>query len=185
MNLKCFGSVPTPLAAHSTTNMRDKVWLYGESDFTTDVNKLYHLSMCSFVWTQIQTCQINPQGSYSLTAISDTMLLMHGEKQVDDALSETWVTDLARKTWKQYTGEKDHSRVCHTVHTSINNNVVVVGGNDISDEDITYTATFHVMLEPRSLQQLTMQTIFKHKDVLSWKRLPKKLMTHLGITESE
>ena len=76
------------------------------------------------------TCNIDVdlQGSYSLTAVSDTMLLMHGEKPGGDAHSETWVIDLLTQTWKQYTREKDHCRILHTGHTSINNNVIIIGG---------------------------------------------------------
>ena len=184
MVLKCFGSVPRPRSQHSTTILRDKVWMYGGHDLTritARFNELYHLSMRSFEWTQIQTG--NPQGLFfsSLTAISDTMLLLHGENQVSTT-SESWVIDLLTQTWKQYTREKDPPRLHHTGHTSINNNVIIIGG---SNRSYDCTATFYVMLEPRSLQQLTMQIIFKHKDVLPLKYLPKTLTTRLGIAEIE
>ena len=183
MDVKCFGSVPTPRSQHSTTIIRDKVWLYGGK--FTSIHELYCLSMCSFEWTQIQTG--NPQDLHftSISAISDTMLILHGKNIVSDT-TETWVIDLLTSMWKQYSRKKDHPRMHHTGHKSINNNVIIIGGrNWVTNGHCNYAATFDMMLEPRSLQQLAMQTIFKHKDVLPWKHLPKTLTTRLGITENE
>ena len=57
----------------------------------------------------------------------------------------------------------------------------IVAGVELYD----YNTTFHVMLEPRTLQQLAVQTIFNYKDELPWKRLPKIIMARIGITENE
>ena len=38
------------------------------------------------------------------------------------------------------------------------------------------------MLEAKSLQQLAMQTIYKHQDEVNWNCLPEKLISLLGIS---
>ena len=48
-----------------------------------------------------------------------------------------------------------------------------------------YKPIFHVLIEPKSLQQLAMQKICKHHTVLPWKYLPKKLTMLLDIQETE
>ena len=40
------------------------------------------------------------------------------------------------------------------------------------------------MLEPKSLQQLAMKTIYDKQDALPWKRLPTKLIAQLGLYEN-
>ena len=63
--------------------------------------------------------------------------------------------------------------------------IITGGGKDPQESQDDYTTTFHVMLAPKSLQQLAIQNVFKHKNVLPWKCLPQKLKTYLGLTESD
>ena len=75
----------------------------------------------------------------------------------------------------------------HTSSRGINNSVVNIGGfQGISgaDETTMYQSTFHIWMEPKSLQQLAMQNICKHHTVLPWKCLPRKLTVLLDIQET-
>ena len=64
----------------------------------------------------------------------------------------------------------------------MNKSVTIIGGitaNEATNQ--SYTSTLHVMLEPKSLQQLAMKTIYSHQTVLPWKHLPKMLIASLGL----
>ena len=145
-------------------------------------------------WTQIQISQPKPPGlaCCSLNAISDTKLLLHcgttaqlpgGSYQTSDG---TWIFEIPTNTWRQYTSSKDHPRDSHRGTSGLNSCVIITGGTkDPEDSYDVYTTTFHVMLAPKTLQQVTLQTVFKHRAVLCWKCLPPKLKTLLEITDTE
>ena len=61
---KCFGSVPTPRRKHATTQVKDKVILFGGTNSSLSlVDDLFELDMKSFIWTEIQLlCQDPKQG---------------------------------------------------------------------------------------------------------------------------
>ena len=146
---------------------------------------LFQLDMKSRVWTHITTDQTKPHGrSYSsLSASSDRQLVLHGGVlQPKLTLSDTWIMDLPSQTWRRYTSYQDHNRRTHTGSLGANKSIVVIGG--YSSRDTDYTPTFHVMLEAKSLQQLSMKTIYNNQGVLPWKCLPSKLVAQLGLLES-
>ena len=147
-------------------------------------------------WTQIQIHQPKPQAlcCCTLTMISDSTLVLHGGVQRlanggthnYKTLSDTWMLDLSTKTWRQYISTADNSRGNHKGITGLNGCVIITcGGKDPQESYDDYTTTFHVMLAAKSLKQLAMQNVFKHKNVLPWKCLPQKLQTCLGLTESD
>ena len=189
-NPKCTGSVPTPRAEHATTEVNDKVWLYGGSnEYTTCFDDLYALDKRSLLWTQIQTTQPKPQGkiSCSLNAITEGKLVLDGGipgkvlvpgfplYNKSTPVSDTWILDLTTQSWEQYfpgTESKAHEHCNHTGITGFRNHVTIIGGNCLY-------ATFHVMLEPRSLTRLAMQTIDKHHTLLPWESLPNKIIAQL------
>ena len=182
-DVKCFGSVPTPRAGHGTAKIRNTVWLYGGCNGITLLDELFEINMCTLNWTQIQIDKIKPQGRYycPLNAVSDNKLVVHGGNlSPNNELNDTWIFDLSSRTWRQLTSVLDHPRKYHTGTTAINNSVLIIGGS--SDD---YPNTFQVMLEPRSLQQMAMKTIYKHRTELPWKYLPPKLIARLGIFQTE
>ena len=70
----------------------------------------------------------------------------------------------------------DHSRESHNGVTCLNGCVIITGGGKNPQESYdVYATTFHVRLIPKSLQQLAMQSVFKHRNVVHWKCLPQKL----------
>ena len=188
-DIKCSGSVPTPRAGHGTGIIRNKVWLFGGRCDIAAFNDLFEINMCTLNWTHIQTDEIKPKGRYwyTLNAISDDKLVVHcGKQGIVKALSDTWIFNLTSHTWKQYTAVLDHSRWCHTGTNTIKNSILIIGGvkgRGLSYDN--YRNTFQVMLEPRSLQQMAMQTAYKHRTELPWKFLPRKLIARFGILKSE
>ena len=206
VSLKSSGSIPSPRESHASTTIGDKVWLYGGYDISIVFDELYKLNMSSLVWTQVQTGKTKPQGRYScsLSAITHHRLLLHGGSGVDhEPLRDTWILDLSSKTWKQCK-PGDYPRCSHTESTGINSNSIIIGGGhtgstginsnsiiiggsicpvDSCDDD--HQTTFCIMLEPKSLQQLAMQTIYKHRNLLSCESLPMKLIKLLGMSSNE
>ena len=185
-NPQCFGEVPSPRSHHSSTIIRDKVFLLGgyNENFSW-LDDLFQLDMYTLTWTRIQTDQHHP-GTYSgctLTAITDNQLVLRLPA------NDIWVMDLTSHSWRQYTSGKDHDRVGHTATLGLNSNVIIIGG--YFGEQLNNRYKMHdnicanVMLEPKCLQKLAEHTIYKHQTNLSWKCLPKKLIALLGISDKK
>ena len=190
-NPECFGTIPSPRYAHSTAVVRDNVWLFGGNDrrILNALNGLFQFDTCTYTWTRIRTAGIRPQGrAYSsLTAVSDTQqLILHGgikTSAVQNFFSDTWILDLASQTWRLHKSPMALPRADHTGSQSVSKSVIIIGGcteNEATAQ--SYTSTFHVMLEPKSLQQLSMKTIHSHQTWLPWKHLPQKLIAQLGLS---
>ena len=179
-NPECFGEVPLPQACHSSTIVKEKVWLFGGYNaISSCLDDFFQLNMHSLTWTRVGTGQPRPgeRSWCTLTATADNQLVLHGD--------DTWIMDLTSHSWRQYTSEK-YDQYDHTATLSLNSNVIVIGGYFEDKFDINHTLpdnTFHVMLEPKSLQQLAAHTIYKHQANLSWRCLPKKLIARLGISD--
>ena len=60
-----------------------------------------------------------------------------------------------------------------------------MGNSNTDQHQSMYKPIFHVLTEPKSLQQLAMQTLCKHHTALPWKCLPRKLTKLLDIQETE
>ena len=196
-NPKCTGSVPSSRCGCASAIWKHKAWLYGGYiSWYNGTDELLELNMHSLTWTQIQIHEPKPQAlcCCTLTMISDSTLVLHGGAQLltngvfhnYKTSSDTWILDLSTQTWRQYISTTDHSRACHKGMTGLNGCVIITGGGkDPRESHDDYTTTFHVMLAAKSLQELAMQSVFKHKNVLPWKFLPQKLQTCLGLTESD
>ena len=186
-NPQCFGSVPYPRMYHSTTVIRDKTWLFGGITSVSHTGSdLFELDMRSCTWTEIRTGQTKPSKRFgsSLTAISDRHLVLHAgmSRRPSMTLYDTWIFDLQTQAWTQYTSHRDHTRSLHTGTVGINKAIIIIGGYNINRG---YTPTFHVILEPKSLQQLAMKIIYNKQDVLPWKCLPSKLIAQLNLSRNE
>ena len=182
INLKCFGAVPSPQAPHATTVREDKVWLYSNlfSRFDIDFDPIYQLDMCSLTWTQIQTATPKPPRARACTCSlnvtrENQLVLRHGKRH--DALEHTWILDLSSYSWKKCS-YNDSFRIYHTGSLGINNSIIIIGGTfDWDRLRLNKCAPMcKVMLEPKSLQQLSIQTVYKHQHQLPWMDLPKKLI---------
>ena len=196
-NPECSGSVPFPQFNHASSIIQNKVWLFGGDDEDCmNLDDLFQFAMSSYmdiyfiwtqiiclIWTQIESGQVKPNCmKYSLTAISETELISVNVFWVGSSNSDVWIMDLTSQTWKQYTSPRDHRRFHNAAVSGVNWSVIVTGGDGSTGG--TYTHTYHVMLEPKSLQQLAMKTVFKQRSVLPWKCLPTKLIAKLGLLEA-
>ena len=184
-NPQCFGSVPYPRMNHSTTVIKDKVWLFGGKTRVSH-SDFFELDMRSCTWTEISTGQTKPGERYcsSLTAVSDRHLVLHAgiRQNPYTSLNDTWILDLQTQAWTQYTSHHDHTRYRHAGTLGIKKAIIIIGGFNY---DKSYTPAFHVMLEPKSLQQLAMKLIYNQQDVLPWKCLPSKLIAQLNLSRNE
>ena len=185
-NPQCSGQVPSPRSGHSSTIIREKLFLLGGYDGILSFDDFFQLNMHSLTWTRIQTAadQHHPGASYgcTLTATTDNQLVFHMPA------NDTRIMDLTSHSWKLYTARKDHNRYYHTATLGLSSNVIIIGG--YSEESIyhiheKHDIIFHVMLEPKCLQKLAAHTIYKHQADLSWKCLPKKLIARLGISDKK
>ena len=188
-NPQSYGNVPSPRLGHASTIINNKVWVFGGCKSTQVMidDTIFELAMHSLTWTQLQTGQLCPQvrASCTLTALAGEKLVLHGGFGDPDRFSDTWIMDLSSHSWKLYTSQKDHDRWYHTGSLGPNNDVIILCGFKKQSDDEVYSNTFHVMLEPRCLQQLALKLICKHQDQLPWKLLPAKLISKLGISVKE
>ena len=190
-NPKCFGEVPVPRHQHTTTAMGHKVWLYGGSSHRNTLDDVYELDMISLTWTQIQTGQPRPRfrDRTSLTALTARQLVLHGGHDPgvrESSLSDTWILDLSSLSWRQYTIGNVSPREGHTGTSGINNDIYIFGGwKSVCTEYMERLGgnhdSFHLMLEAKNLQQLAMQTVFRHRNEIPWRCLPKKLIDHMDL----
>ena len=147
--------------------------------------------MNSYTWTQIRPSGPSPQrrGRSSLTAISDTQFLLHGGDG-GDFLNDTWILDLPSLTWKQHISNMAPPRYGHTGSVGLNNSTVIISG--CAKDEFTYnarvvrcTCAFHLMLEPKTLQQIAMKKIYNHRFEVQWQYLPKLLISGTGLFGDE
>ena len=167
-NLKSSGAVPSPRAGHATTTGRNKAWCYGGYDGGTVFDELYELKMSSLIWTHIQTRHPKPKGCYASTLSSisgNKNFILHGGADTDNiALNDTWILDIPSWTWKQYKSNTGHCRCGHSSTVGINGcTIIICGTKDCNQHFNDYSTSFLILLEPRSLQQLAMQMILKHR----------------------
>ena len=186
INPQCFGAVPSPRSGHACATIKDKVWLFGGWDHNYSVlDDIFQLTILSLTWTQIHTGRPWPKAREfcSLTAITDNHLVLHGGKDDKSQLRVTWIMDLTSHSWRQYTPGKDHARWGHSSSPGLSSHVISFGGfKCCGDSYEVYKNVFHVMLEPKCLQQLAMQIIHRHQVELPWNCLPGRLIPLLGIS---
>ena len=147
-NPRCFGAVPSPRLYHASTNIKNKVWLFGGSENIEYFNDIFELTMHSLTWTQIHTGRPCPQAraSCTLTVITDDQLVLHGGERNRKAFGDTWLMNLKSQTWRKYT-RKDHVLCQNTGSSGLNNSVIIFGGMSYVNNTYQVHNIFHVMLE--------------------------------------
>ena len=198
-NPRCYGDVPSPRTGPASTAMNNKAWLFGGCDRRGYFDDMYELSMLSLTWTLIQeTGHHFPREKYkcTLTALTDDLLVLHGgdedlwvedDDSNDGNENDTWIMNLKSYSWTEYKSRKDHPRILHTGTPGLNNDLVIFGGlrNEEGENYEVYNNIFHVVLEPKCLQQLAMKVIHKYRGELPWQLLPTKLISKLGTSLKE
>ena len=179
ISVKCSGEVPSTRYKASLGIMEDSVWLYGGSTENGDYkNDLYKLNMHSFVWTTIKTSMPGPdsRAKASLTLISENQLLLWGgyqEGTSDQDPRKPWIFDVQSHKWRRHRIAASDFMWNYTCITGLNNRAIILGGKALPGKESQHQAS--VMLEPKCLQQLAIQMIYRHKSKLPWENLPKKL----------
>ena len=186
-NPRSSGTVPNYHMRHTTIANGHKAWYIPESrDYrsTAVFDELYELDMQSLIWTRIQVDQPHPQNRslHSLNALTESQLVMHGGYGIEGTLSYTWVLHLPSRSWKRYTSYKAHPRQGHTGSLGLNSDIIIIGGRpERFGGTAIHKDIFHVLFEPKCLQQLAMQTVFNHRAELALMSLPRKLRKRMDI----
>ena len=180
-NPQCFGSIPTPRSGHASAICNDKVWLFGGNNLDLDcLGDMFELNMSSLTWCQIQMYLSCPtqRANCTLTYAAYGKLVLHGGQTATSApLSDTWIMDLTSHSWRQFTSREDQAgpRRMHTGSKGLNDRVVIIGGCGSSLDTYVESNIINVRLSPKSLMQVAMQAIRKHRNELPWKFRPTKL----------
>ena len=202
-NVKCTGTIPSPRAAHAVAKGRDTAWLYGGFDVAaqsySSKDDLFGLCVHTKVWTRITTNgPVKPllRCGHSFTAVGENQIILFGgcskvDVHVGDELhlsleKSTWILDLHSLSWTEHTGIMADKRACHT-GSSDGRNVIIFGGfqtkyghcfNDLR----IYSDVFPILLEPKSLWKLALQTVHEHRASLKtkWHELPRQYQVHLA-----
>ena len=186
-NVKCVGTVPSPRSLYATTALDNKVWLYGGNNSSIDFDDLYELDMCSLTWKLILTMTLKPERRYAccLNVTRENQLVLHGGQndESNEPFEDTWILNLSSYLWKKCTNVYS-CRSYHTGSVGINNSIIIIGGFYTEDDYnlepysfcIAWPPMCNLMLEPKSLQQLSIKTVHKYRGQLPWEYLPKKLI---------
>ena len=186
-NARCFGEVPSPCSDHASTIFGDKVWLFGGRS----VGQLCELDLHSLTWTHVRTNRVHTRfHSCTLTAVTENKLVLHGGTAYFGSavgyrsLKDTYILDLPSKSWSSSmrcaNSQRNYSRQRHKACVGINTEVIITGG-DYYVKGNKYVIslcdmTSSVMAEPKSLQQIAMKIVDKHRNALPWQQcLPRKL----------
>ena len=172
INLKCFGTVPELRAYHSATASVDKAWLFGGVNNTQELD-LYELNMHSLTWTKISdhhTPQLSEVCSLSFTAVGFQLVLNGFTTKLSN---ETWIMDVQSQSWRLHSCDKVCPEKFRTVCLGINN-VIIIGGKCKDDVYCAPCCVCSVMLEPESLQQLAIKSVYENQATLSWRCLPQE-----------
>ena len=179
-NPECFGEVPTPRSHHVTSIIQHNAWLFGGHNARQNFEDLFQLNMLSLTWTKIQTFSPRPRICFSsdnalssLNALSETEFVLYGENiEREDKSTSTWILDLPSQTWKKL----------HEMDDGSNYTTASIGVNRCIILSRNAGPTSHLRLEPKSLEQLASQIIYKHKSEISWQCLPSKMIAQLGLS---
>ena len=193
---ECFGNTPFPRARPATTIIEERVWLIGgySCSVVDPFDVLYELDMHSLVWTEITTGHPHPaeHKDCTLTAITNHQLVFHGcftNYSECAVFTFSWILDLQSMTWTKHphkiTDREECCRSSYTCTLAFSGKVMVVGGmhyddaNDFPDCPPHTHQNIHMMLEPKTLKQLAVKTIYNNRDTCPLDNLPRKLTSLL------
>ena len=183
-NVECFGDIPAPRADASAALMEDKVYLFGGDISPNMPNRygLYELNMHSITWTQIEIPGLRPTNNQktSVIPVTDNKLILYANIEKKDGFIE--IVDVQSHTWKEHLEKKVGYNYDHTGITGLFGSAIILG-EAIQPESQAYNHLITVRIEPKSLQQLAMQTICQKVDTSFWEILPNKLIHKMLGTE--
>ena len=176
-NVACFGHVPPPQSLTSAAVIRDNVWLYAE---TADCGKrygLYELNLPTLSWTLISVkFPKHMEFDQSITRITDNQILLLGGLQY--RYSE--IIDVEPFKPRMHDVFECNCHYGHTSSPGLNSDVITISRYICSEHTDPENPVVHVMLAPKSLQQLAMKIIYEeHEAEFLWERLPASLMRNM------
>ena len=171
INVACSGDVPVPRAEASSAIVNDRAYLLGGQTHLFIDNDLYELNMHSITWTRIETT-----GGSSTGYSGDSLIPVLGNKlaRYGGCEGSIWIFDTHSHTWKELLGNKVGCDYHHTGITGLHGSAVILG-KTIQPQGQAYNPVITVRIEPKSLQQFAMQTVYHKVDRTFWGMLPKKL----------
>ena len=180
-NPQTLGTAPHPRESPAATIIRDKVFVYGgKSPYTRKMfDDLYQLDMISLTWIEIRITHLQPPPRIfcSLNALTEQNLVLHGGMwKLHLMRNDTWILDLSSLSWEKHITMTEHPRYYHSGTVGLNCSIIIIGGKFL-DESVyhVYNDVVSVRLKPKTLQQLAIQKIYHHQDVLPWNLLPNSL----------
>ena len=200
----CSGDIPPTLKKASSAKIDNTVWLYaGMTDFNGAGphpfhDDIYELNMNSFVWTLVETDGSRPLGlcAASLTPTASRQLVYHGGRMglVGRGEDKSWIFDVDSHTWREHTEEHGYNRHHHSGITDLDGNVLIIGGEAKYDRRVRRTDKYPVSHQflflvtlhpkPKTLVQVAVKMIYKHRTDLLWKVLPPTLIHKLMGTNN-
>ena len=178
-DVQCSGNVPSPRFDTSVAIIKDTVWTYGGLSGSDSHNDLHELNMDTFQWTHIDISlrgYLDPD--CSLTPItSSKLVLQYG--------GTTWIIDVLSHEWRKY--RRRHTCCLYNTigFTALNSNAIILGCPlPFHGQQNVCNPIYSVMLDPKSLQQLAMKTIHRHREILPWNSLPSSLKNIMRNTET-
>ena len=188
-SLRSSGTIPMHRYSHATATTSNKVWLYGGLNIPYgELDDLYQLNLPTLIWTKIQT-DMKPLGrsKCSLTAVTDNQLLLYGGyNNSSPSLSDSWMFNTSNMAWRQHLTGWVKYHAFHRNHTGtkgVNNSIIIIGGLVHTTDKRIRRQNYKIISikkpQAQSLQQLAMKIIFKHRDQLPWKTLPKVLIAQI------
>ena len=121
---------------------------------------------------QLADTPMNRYG-HSLTAVNCNQIILHGGSSLGTKHKDTCILDLHTFKWKEVTQEEHAARNCHTATMAGDDHVVIIGGN----KNKCTVSHIHLRHQPKTLEQLALSSVYKHK-----KRLTPKEFQMPGST---
>ena len=175
-NVPCSGDVPAPQSDASTAILKNKVYLLLAWPSNEPVtSNMYVLDMHSVTWSRIETTGLIRRHRHdraSLTPATINQLVFHDYSDIRTGV--TWICDVQSHTWKKHLENKVEFDHDHKGMTGLHGCTIILG-QFVQPDGRKYNPVITVRLEPRSLQQLAMQTIYHKVDPALWEMLPEKL----------
>ncbi|GAB1601315.1 kelch domain-containing protein 2-like [Argonauta hians] len=192
-NPKCTGEVPSPRAAHASTRIGDKTYVFGGRHLTNRMNDLYCLDLDTLHWIKPQVTGNVPCGRSwcSFTAVSPTrILLCGGFTQDNKPLADIWIYDVTLFTWTAYNKPFTVPRLWHSCCVTPDDDVIIFGGCcsnilNYTQKAVHTNEVIQFRIQSKSLLQLSVDTLvrYRHKTKPEWKYLPQGLFKYVKLKE--
>ena len=179
-NIECTGAAPTPRHDFGCTKINHSVYIHGGLDTIIDFQYLddfYVLNMSTVTWVQLADAPMD-RIAHSLTAVTDSQIVLHAGGTLDKDHKDTWILDLHTLKWKEVTRKEHTERFDHTATMAGDGHIVIIGGTEKNNFNVCH---IHLIYQPKTLEQLALCCVNKHKKRLTPKQFQMPHNTHAGL----